>query len=614
MKTYLRLLAYTRPFTPTALKYGTVSIFAIIFGLANFTLLIPFLDVLFNKVDVEQIIPSSIPEFQLTVEYAKSVFNYYFLTLIKNSGELEALKLVCFLLIASNLIKNVATYLGTRILADARAKVVENLRRDFFNKIINLHYSFFNDKRKGDIVARLTNDIQEIEHSIVYTFTIIFREPLTLFSYIFLLVNISLELTLFSLIVLPVSGLFIGIIAKKLRKHTKRSQETVGLILSVIEETLGGLKVIKAFSAEKFISDRFNQVNSNYSKSLRSIAYRADLASPFSETFGILSIVILIFYGGQLVLSGSTELTASEFLAYLLIFSQVLTPIKAISNTFTIIQRGITASDRIFSIMDTPTQVMSLTNAPKKKSFEHSIEFKHVEFTYPNSTKKVLKDLSFTLPKGQSLALVGPSGGGKSTISDLVLRFYDPEAGEILIDGASYTQLDIYSIRNLIGIVTQDCILFNDTIYNNIVFGLEGCTEEDVVQAAKIANAHEFILASENGYQTNIGDRGLNLSGGQRQRISIARALLKNPPILILDEATSALDTESEKLVQESINLLMKNRTSIIIAHRLSTIQNVDTILVIDQGQIVEMGNHQELISIENGVYKKLTEMQQINN
>jgi subfamily B ATP-binding cassette protein MsbA len=488
-----------------------------------------------------------------------------------------------------------------------RTYVVKNIRESLYLKITNLHVGYFHDQRKGDIMSSLSNDVNEIESSVVSSVQVIFREPLMIVGYIILLFTMSVQLTLFTLIVLPISGLVITSISRRLRKDAKQGQLLLGNILSIIEETISGIRIIKAFNAQKYVNKKFDEQNSQYRAILKSMWNKKELASPISEFLGVTVVVLVILYGGQLVLQNKSDLNASEFITYIILYSQILVPAKNISSALTSIQRGIASGERIFAILDTPVKIEEDPNAISISDFKGKISYENVSFQY--AEKKVLDNINLDVEKGKMIALVGASGAGKSTMADLLPRFYDVTEGAITIDGIDIRKIKLSDLNHLMGIVTQESILFNDTVFKNISFGNESATEEQVIEAAKIANAHEFIDKLEEGYYTNIGDRGAKLSGGQRQRLSIARAVLKNPPILILDEATSALDTESERLVQEAIQNLMKNRTSVVIAHRLSTIQYADQIIVMQAGKIIERGTHTELLAL-NGMYRKLSEMQ----
>ncbi|GHA67961.1 ABC transporter ATP-binding protein [Pontibacter akesuensis] len=609
MKTYLRILQFAKPYSRFVPLYTLYTILGIIFGLFNFTLLVPLLDVLFGEVGQQEAVAMATgkPEFALNIEFFKEFFNYYFGQVILEEGRGGALLFVCIMIIVSVFLANVFRYLAFRIVGELRAHVVRNMRQTVYERITQLHLGYFGNERKGDLMTRLTVDIQEVESSVVNTLTVVVREPISIIAFFVLLFSMSAELTLFSLILLPISGGIIAGISKRLKRKAQQGQDSLSFILTIIDETLSGMRVIKAFNAEPFILDKFYDQNNRYARIQRSIAHKRDLASPLSEFLGVSVVAGLLLYGGTLVLNQESELSASEFITYIVLFSQVLVPAKAMSSAFSNIQRGLVSGDRVLQVIDTVPQVVDKPNAMVLPAFEDKIELRDVGFAYGD--KPVLQHISVTIPKGKTVALVGPSGGGKSTLADLLPRFYDPTEGAILIDGHDIRDYTTQSVRAQMGVVTQESILFNDTIYNNIAFNKTDATEEEVIAAAKIANAHEFIIQTENGYQSMIGDRGGKLSGGQRQRISIARAILQNPPILILDEATSALDTESEKLVQEALTNLMKNRTSVVIAHRLSTIQHADHILVLQQGQIVERGTHEELQE-QGGLYARLTQMQ----
>ena len=587
--------------------YFIFAILATIFSLANFTLLIPLLNVLFNQTTHEVI---SKPEFSLTITYLKDIFNYEFFHIVDHGGKLEALKFVCLVIFFSVMFSSLFKFLSQKVLTSLRTYLIYNLRKELFQKLTKLNLGYYSNQRKGDLMSSLSNDIQEVENSIVSSVQVVMREPLMLIGFFILLLSISVKLTLFTLLLLPISFGLIAEITKRLKREAKQSQGLLGNLLSIIDESISGIRIIKAFNAQSFVNKKFDQENTAYTRLLKSIVNKRELASPLSEFLSIGVLTIIIFYGGKLVLSNEGSLSGSQFITYIALYSQVLVPAKNISSAITNIQRGLASGERIIAILDTDVSIQDAENAKEVHSFNQGIEYKNVSFAYTHGDEGyALKNVSVQISKGKTIALVGRSGGGKSTFVDLLPRFYDVTSGVISIDGIDIRDISQSSLRSNMGIVTQESILFNDTIFNNIAFGLHDAKEEDVVQAAKIANAHEFIIQSEKGYQTNIGDRGTKLSGGQRQRLSIARAVLRNPAILILDEATSALDTESEKLVQEALSNLMKNRTSIVIAHRLSTIVNADEILVLDKGEIIERGNHQMLISTDS-FYKKLYEMQ----
>ena len=610
MNTYFRLLSFARPLGARLPKYILFTLLSIVFSLATLTLVMPVLDVLFNNIRPEEIeVYRQKPEPSLTYDYIKQWFYYYLIQWKDELGSFTALLYVCAIIIVSSLFNNLFKYLSAIELAHIRINSVSNVRKTIFDKISHLHIGYFTNERKGDIMSRITNDVQEVERSIVSSVTVIFREPATIVVYFIALFAISARLTFFTIIILPLSGWLISSIARKLKKAARESQESLGRIVNILEESLGGMRVIKAFTARRFISNRFGQEVDFYAGVNLQMAKRNELASPISEFLGIFFVVGILIYGGSLVLGGGGSLDGAAFITYIAIFTQVLQPGKAIAKSFTSIQRGLASGERIFAVIDVQPAIRNSPNAAPVKEFKEGISFEGVSFAYKE--EKVLKNINLRIEKGKTVALVGPSGGGKSTLADLIPRFYDPIEGTVLLDGKPLQAYEIESLRKLMGIVTQESILFNDTIFNNIAFGMPEASEESVVRAAKIANAHDFIMKTENGYQTLIGERGGRLSGGQRQRLSIARAVLKNPPILILDEATSALDSESEHLVQEALTKLMQNRTSIVIAHRLSTIQHADEIVVIEKGAIVERGSHEELVEKE-GLYRKLTMMQSV--
>ncbi|WP_337041826.1 ABC transporter ATP-binding protein [Emticicia sp. 17c] len=605
MKNYLRLLSYARPLGSFIAPFLITSILASIFGVLNFTLLIPLLKVLFNQVDAQEMSKMLVPTsgFDPIKE-----FNYYFAKFLSQHGKQGALMFVCAVVAVTIILSNVFKYISIRLLENFKSNMVANLRQAVFGKAIHLHLGFFSNERKGNLISRIVTDVQEVENSIANTFSAATKEFFLFLAYIYSLFAISWNLTLFALLVIPISGIFISTLVKKMKHNAGEGQQRLSNLISLMDEVFGGMRVVKGFVAESFVTEKFREENQGYRKAIFNLAARREMASPFSEIMGVFVVIGILLYGGSLILSNESTLEASEFITYIAIFSQVMRPAKDISNAFSSAQRGLASGERVLDLIDSHSLIKDATHAVDLKNFEKSVEFKDVDFSYDGNIQ-VLKNISFTLAKGKTIALVGSSGGGKSTIADLVPRFYDPTGGAILIDGVDLKQVSQQSLRQLMGIVTQEAVLFNDTIFNNIAFG-KNVSEEAIIQAARIANAHDFIVQQPEGYQTIIGDRGTKLSGGQRQRLSIARAILQNPPVLILDEATSALDTESEKLVQDALTNLMKNRTTLVIAHRLSTIQNADEILVVHKGEIIERGTHEDLLSIPNGFYKKLSLMQ----
>ena len=606
MKTYFRLLSFAKPIEKFAIPYILTTIFSVIFSTLNLVLLAPLLNtIFFNKQNASAI---NISGPRPSIMHAVDLFKYYMDFFIVHYGPWGALQFVCATIIVSVFLGNLFRYLSQRIMENLRLHTLLNLRKAVFNNVMDLHLGFFSNERKGDIISKVASDVQVVQFSVTATLQVIFKEPLTLIAYVVILFTISAKLTFYSLLIIPVSAFIISRIVKRLKAQAIASQKSYGNMISYLDEALSGIKIIKAFNASGFIKNRFNEENSKYSSIMRSMARRQQMASPVSEFLGVLMVTCIVLYGGHLILNKqSGGLDAANFIGYIAIFSQVMRPAKAISDSFSNIHSGIAAGERVLALIDEKPLINDAPDAIAIKDFNEGIHFKSVSFAYQD--RVVLKNINFTVPKGKTVAMVGPSGGGKSTLMDLIPRFIEPKTGEILVDDKNIQGVTMHSLRNLMGIVNQETILFNDTIFNNIAFGKTNVTSVEIEEAARIANAHNFIMETENGYQTNIGDRGTKLSGGQRQRICIARAVLNNPPIMLLDEATSALDTESEKLVQDALNNLMKNRTSLIIAHRLSTIQNADIIIVLENGLIVEQGKHQELMA-KNGLYKRLIDMQ----
>jgi subfamily B ATP-binding cassette protein MsbA len=566
-------------------------------------MLIPFLRVLFGQ---ENAVIAK-PDVGFSSASINDWLNYYLSQIIEKHGAEKALLFVSIFVVLMILFKNVLFYLAKHVLVPVRNGVIRDMRNQIYKKILDLPLSYFSEEKKGDIMSKMTNDLKEIEWTIMTSIEMIIGNPLTIFVYIGTLILMSPHLTLFVLILIPVSGILIGTIGRSLRKASRKAQDQIGILLSKIDETLSGLRIIKAFTAEKFVYKGFINENEAYNKTMNKVYRKNYLASPVSEFLGIFMLAIVMLYGGMLVLNNQGELSPEAFIAYIAVFSQIIPPAKALSTAYYNVQKGTASIDRINVILNADNKIIEKENAAELTNFNSEIQFVNVNFSYEQTP--VLKNINLTVKKGQTIALVGQSGSGKSTLVDLIPRFYDLEEGTILIDGIDIKDIKIKNLRNLMGNVNQEPILFNDTIKNNITFGTENIEDERIIEAAKIANAHEFIIQTESEYETGIGDRGSKLSGGQRQRLSIARAVLKNPPIMILDEATSALDTESEKLVQEALFNLMKNRTSIVIAHRLSTIKNADLICVLHKGEIVEQGTHDQLIEL-NGNYKKLYELQ----
>lgn len=604
MKTYFRLLSYAKPLGKFAIPYVICTLLGVLFATLNLALVIPLLHTLFNTGEASG---ELLVKPDNWYEVADN-FNYYAQVAAEHYGPYGALQRVCVVIIGSVLLSNVFRYLSQRIMENLRIHTLLNLRKTVFDNVMDLHVGYFNSQRKGDIISKIASDVQVVQFSVTATLQVVFKEPLTLLAYMIFLFLISAKLTLFAILVVPISAFVISRIVKRLKAQATQAQQVYGNMISYLDEALSGIKIIKAFNATRFIKKKFHDENIRFSRISRRMVRRQQLGSPVSELLGVVMVAIVLLYGGNLVLSGSGELSPAAFIGYIALFSQVMRPAKALTDSFSNIHSGIAAGERVLDLIDQENLLPEKPDAQPIKAFNESIRLHNVRFSY--GEREVLKNVSLEIPKGQTVALVGPSGGGKSTLMDLIPRFMDVGSGEVLIDGVNIKELVTNDLRSLIGLVNQDSFLFNDTIFNNIAFASTRVTEEDVVAAARIANAHDFILEMEDGYETTIGDRGVRLSGGQRQRICIARAVLKNPPILLLDEATSALDTESEKLVQEALAKLMQNRTTLVIAHRLSTIQNADKIVVLEAGSIVEEGNHQQLLA-NGGLYKRLIEMQQ---
>lgn len=601
MKKYARIFGYLKNHSGKLALYFLSTILATLFGVISIGMLIPFFGLIF---DTGQAAGADMVKSNVLGSFINNTLT----GIITSYGKLGGLTAICIFIITSTFLKNLFVYLSNRISVPVRTAIITQLRGDLYNKILRLPIGYFTEKKKGDIISRMTNDIGEIESSVVGMFDGLIKDPLTVLGFLLFLVIISPRLSLFLLILLPVTGLLIGRISRKLKRQSQDAAIKLGEGLSILDETLGGLRVIKAFLAEKLLSGRFHKVNDELFHVRKKMGARRDLASPLTELLGVMVLCTILYFGGRLVLENN-GLEGKELMAYIASFALVINPAKNISTSFFNIQRGAAALTRVEEILNTPVTVEDKPDAKQLLSFNDKIEFRDVVFYYDDAL--ILDKVNLTIQKGKTIALVGSSGAGKSTLADLVPRFHDVTDGELLIDGVNIKEYTLHSLRSFMSIVTQEPILFNDTIANNIRLGKENATEEEIMEAAKVANAHLFITQKEGGYQSNIGDRGNKLSGGERQRLTIARAVVKNPPILILDEATSSLDTESERLVQDAINNMMQNRTSIVIAHRLSTIRHADEIIVLQKGKIVERGTHDQLLE-QNGFYKKLVEMQEV--
>lgn len=602
-----RLLSYVKPYWFYIFLNLVFNLVAIFFSLFSFALVVPFLNLLFQTDAIEAV---ARPKFSFSSDYLINYLNYQMSNLIIENGHGYALAFICVFLLVTFFFRNLGRFCACFFMAKARVGAIQDLRSDIYKKILILPLSFYSNQRKGDIMARITTDVQEVEVSILNWIEMLIKDPLTIIFYFAFMVSLSPKLTLFVLVVLPIAGLLIGKVGKALKKQSKESQNRLAGMISTIEESISGLRIIKGFNAIRYSKEKFDEQNEQYSKTLVGVHRKREMSSPMSEFLSAIVVIIVLWFGGKLILGGGSSIGAADFITYIVVFSQIISPAKSFSQGYYNIQKGVASAERIFEILDADEVITEKENALEIKDFRNEIEYRNVNFSYGKDD--VLKDINLVIPKGEVIALVGESGGGKSTLVDLLPRFYDVCEGEILIDGHDIRDYKISDLRGLMGIVTQETILFNDTVFNNIAFGMENVSKDAVIEAAKVANAHEFIMEMEHGYDTAIGDRGMNLSGGQRQRLSIARAVLKNPPILILDEATSSLDTESERLVQDALSKVMSQRTSIVIAHRLSTIQHADEIVVLQKGKIIERGQHEELIAL-NGVYKKLTDLQSFN-
>lgn len=599
MKHIPKLLSYLKPYKSKISLYFVTTLLAIIFGLFSFGMLIPVLQVLFNGDQKPQTSGTGF------VAKATALINDFVL----QHDKFTVLLYIVSILVVTTILKNLFVYCSLLILNPIRNAVMRQLRDDLYSKTLSLPIGFFTEERKGDLMSRMTNDVSEVEVSILSVVESLIRDPLMIIFTLATMLWISPILTASLLVILPIGGLAITKVGKSLKRPSNQAQEQLGEMLANVEETLGGMRIIKAFNAERHQQLRFRQINNTLFRIRNTIAARREAGSPMSETLGIIVVSVILLCGGYLIFSGKSTLTGAFFIGYITLFYNLITPIKSLSSSFYNMQKGSAALDRIQELLQAENTITEIPDAKSIHDFTNAIELKNVGFSY--GKKEILKNINLVIPKGKTIALVGASGAGKSTLADLIPRFHDVTSGEILIDGQNIKDLKIYDLRRLIGVVSQEPILFNDTLTNNITLGTGGMTLTQIEDAAKVANAHNFILKKKDGYQTFAGDRGSRLSGGERQRITIARAVLKNPPILILDEATSSLDTESERIVQDAINLLMQNRTCIVIAHRLSTVQHANEIIVLNQGEIIERGSHIDLMS-RNGAYRKLVEMQQL--
>lgn len=607
-KTYLRLLNFASPISKYAVPYFFTAALHALFNTATYALIIPILNTMFDKGFA--FVPTyQMPKIAFTNQALTEWLSYLYTTLFGTEFTMaKILALLGGVVVSANLLSNLFRYLSAYTVECMRTTSLQRMRNMMFDNIVDMHVGYFSEQRKGDIISRITSDVMAVQFCITNTLQVAFREPFLIIGYLVLMLNVSWELALFAVFFLPIVGLLIGGIVKRLRHPASRVQEQLGDMVSVLDESLSGIKIIKTYTATEYIREKFHQINAELSRLMLWMARRQQLASPMSEFLGITAVAVVLVFGGSLVTKGS--LSAAGFIAFIAAFSQITRPVRAFIDQFANINQGVAAGERIFEIIDAKSEITDSNNSITFDGLKEKIEFKDISFSYDQS-REILHNISFTINKGETVALVGASGGGKSTLSELMPRFYDPDKGEILIDGTPIKNFTQDSLRSRISLVSQDTVLFNDTIESNIALGKAGATHSEIVEAAKVANAHDFIVSTADGYNTNIGDRGAKLSGGQRQRLSIARAVLKNPEFLILDEATSALDTESEKLVQQALTRMLKGRTSVIIAHRLSTIQHADKIIVIDEGRIAEQGTHEQLID-SKGIYAKLIEMQSL--
>ena len=604
-KIYMRLLGFARPIRKYAIPYFFYSLFYALFNSLTFLLIMPILKTMFDA-DYTFVYVEKLPPLAFNQEYLTALFNFTYSHLFNEYNPETVLLLLAIVTIFVSLLSNLFRYMGAWTVENMRTRTLQRMRNEMFSKVVDMNVGYFSDQRKGDIISKITSDVGVVQFCITNTLQVAFREPFLIIGYTVMMVAISWELALFSVLFLPVVALIIGSIVKRLRHPARTSQQRMGELVSTLDESLSGIKVIKSYNATGYVKQKFYDLSEDLARLTLSMARRQQLASPMSEFLGISAVGVILVFGGSLVFKDA--LSPEGFIAFIAMFSQITRPVRTFIDQFSNINQGIAAGERIFSIIDAQSEIQDKPGAIELDGLKDKIEFRDIHFSYDGS-REVIEGISFEIKRGETVALVGPSGGGKSTLSELIPRFYDVKAGDILIDGVSVRDYTQDSLRAHMSVVAQDTVLFNDTIEGNIAMGKAGATHDEIVEAARIANADCFIQEAPEGYQTNIGDRGVKLSGGQRQRLSIARAVLKNPEILILDEATSALDTESEKLVQDALNKLLVGRTSVVIAHRLSTIHNADKIIVVDHGRVAEQGTHTELLA-KGGIYAKLIELQ----
>ena len=604
-KIYMRLLGFARPIRKYAIPYFFYSLFYALFNSLTFLLIMPILKTMFDA-DYTFVYVEKLPPLAFNQEYLTALFNFTYSHLFNEYNPENVLLLLAIVTIFVSLLSNLFRYMGAWTVENMRTRTLQRMRNEMFSKVVDMNVGYFSDQRKGDIISKITSDVGVVQFCITNTLQVAFREPFLIIGYTVMMVAISWELALFSVLFLPVVALIIGSIVKRLRHPARTSQQRMGELVSTLDESLSGIKVIKSYNATGYVKQKFYDLSEDLARLTLSMARRQQLASPMSEFLGISAVGVILVFGGSLVFKDA--LSPEGFIAFIAMFSQITRPVRTFIDQFSNINQGIAAGERIFSIIDAQSEIQDKPGAIELDGLKDKIEVRDIHFSYDGS-REVIEGISFEIKRGETVALVGPSGGGKSTLSELIPRFYDVKAGDILIDGVSVRDYTQDSLRAHMSVVAQDTVLFNDTIEGNIAMGKAGATHDEIVEAARIANADCFIQEAPEGYQTNIGDRGVKLSGGQRQRLSIARAVLKNPEILILDEATSALDTESEKLVQDALNKLLVGRTSVVIAHRLSTIHNADKIIVVDHGRVAEQGTHTELLA-KGGIYAKLIELQ----